>query len=544
MCGLVAQMIPNDNGFFPVHMEHFGHAMFLNQLRGSDSTGVVGIAKDGDNWWCKEVGGWDTLRYSKGYTEWEKSSIASGKLIYGHGRSATRGTVTLANAHPFSLDKKSGKDNKIILVHNGTLSGFQTLKGMEKFDVDSEWLGAMIAEHGSEKALSEINGAVATMWYDTEEQTFNIFRNDDRPLYYFKTKMGAWYINSEAGSLFFLKVKHGLDWLEGPKLFESFKLHTFQLKDINSFTSKAVPIYVAPMRPIRPPIDYTQGRRRQIGVSGSDGALTIGSQVFLERLNSKNLLSDMHQVANGAIHCIKWSAKGRTTTYAAGGELTDTMGPYEDHLIEICAGDLSKQIVLKKYRNNGTSWTMPYYRDNGFFAPWSGVEQKLDDSESESPENRCITLKYKAGKEIKFSSPGHHGTEQISHKALVHPQHRFHFVSYENNIDGRVKCGERIKVEITDVKKTANPKFLRVLGYRLQERQDTVMDVTFFTDKWTEDEIAKIGYFEGTITYIQILTKEQHEDTGGYIDVRLHDIQPLTMVLKDAAKTEAEQNTH
>lgn len=157
----------------------FRQLLMINSFRGMDSTGVVrGNRK------TKKYDFVKTLAPSPKYITTEScrkmtdTDISDALLLLGHTRSATKGTITQANAHPFLHDG-------IIGVHNGTI--IRDFKYSKDFDTDSEALMKLIGEEGIEAALGEVAGgasAYALVWVDLKNNTLNFVRNAKRPLHF------------------------------------------------------------------------------------------------------------------------------------------------------------------------------------------------------------------------------------------------------------------------------------------------------------------------------------------------------------------------
>lgn len=153
--------------------------MFMNRLRGSDSTGVAGIPRNlkdsvliakaiGDPTWVM-----DTKNY-------EKIDRMSKRVLLTHNRSATIGDKSdIRFAHPYQM-------KNIVGMHNGTVALYYTkeLPGCEDFKSDSHAILHSIDQNGVPETISELFGAWALVWYDVRDNTLNFLRNTDRPLHY------------------------------------------------------------------------------------------------------------------------------------------------------------------------------------------------------------------------------------------------------------------------------------------------------------------------------------------------------------------------
>jgi len=176
MCGIVGVVSNCANGFSIKEMAMFAQLLFLDTVRGFDSTGVFGVSNNKNVVIHKDaVHGLDFIQ-TKEFKEFKGEMVATGKFVVGHNRAATRGTITDKNAHPFWID------DKVVLVQNGTYKGDH--KHLKDTEVDTEAVAHVIAENKSvEEALQKINASYALVWYNTETSTLNLIRNTERPLY-------------------------------------------------------------------------------------------------------------------------------------------------------------------------------------------------------------------------------------------------------------------------------------------------------------------------------------------------------------------------
>lgn len=194
MCGLVAVVSKAFNGFTSRDKDVFSQMLFADTLRGDDATGTMLVDNNGNLDLAKEATTAPWFQGTSEYRDLEVKAVRNGAAWVGHNRKATRGEIKDENAHPFVVD------NRIVLVHNGTLYGDHTK--IANTEVDSHAIAHLIhqKEDNVEAALSELNGAYALIWYDVKNRELNFVRNDDRPLYYIETN-SAWYWASEAGML-------------------------------------------------------------------------------------------------------------------------------------------------------------------------------------------------------------------------------------------------------------------------------------------------------------------------------------------------------
>lgn len=158
-----------------------------------------------------------------------KRTWSRGAALIGHNRKATRGIVNDENAHPFVVD------DKIILVHNGTMFGDH--KKIADVEVDSHAIAHAIHEKKGDvsAALSSFDAAFALIWYDFENGVLNLIRNTQRPLHWVETD-NEWLYASEAAMLNFVVERNKLNVKDGPKELKEHVLQKFTLNPRGGWT--------------------------------------------------------------------------------------------------------------------------------------------------------------------------------------------------------------------------------------------------------------------------------------------------------------------
>lgn len=142
--------------------------------RGYDSTGVAGTNGGNPATFKHIVTPIELMRYG-GY---RKVVMPTNIAIFGHCRAATRGSVSVKNAHPFQYEH-------ITMVHNGTLDKKMDVDGIKNSDLpetDSETIAISIAQKGIEATWKELAGAASIIFWDTKEGSLNFISNGKRPL--------------------------------------------------------------------------------------------------------------------------------------------------------------------------------------------------------------------------------------------------------------------------------------------------------------------------------------------------------------------------
>ena len=189
MCGINGLISRNSNGFWKTQADLFGQLLRMGSIRGDDSTGVFGVGPGGKVDIVKGDADGYIFTKSGPYHKFEERMYRKYRIAIGHNRSATKGAVTPHNAHPF-------KEGNIVLVHNGTIFNSEDLN--KESEVDSHAIAHALNQHNAVEALGKINGAFALVWYNIEDQTLNLARNQARPLCLMETD-DYWVVCSEPG---------------------------------------------------------------------------------------------------------------------------------------------------------------------------------------------------------------------------------------------------------------------------------------------------------------------------------------------------------
>lgn len=213
MCGIVSIISSNPSGFFQKDLEIFENLLVLDTLRGLDSTGVFSVDTARNVNIMKVASHPYHLFACEGWKKWRGKAVSNGRILVGHNRKATQGSINSKNAHPFH-------ENNIVLVHNGTLR--QDHKKLADVDVDSHAICHAINEKGVENVIPHLQGAFALVWWDIEKNSLFAVRNDERPLSIVKTDT-AYYMLSEPWMALQLLAR------EGKKVVETFDIKPGQL---------------------------------------------------------------------------------------------------------------------------------------------------------------------------------------------------------------------------------------------------------------------------------------------------------------------------
>lgn len=173
MCGIVGfvNLVPNAVN---LNQEKFlTDAIYMDTLRGWDSTGLVLVKGNGIlQKYKKAVSGCEFIQLRK-YNKMIKD-LQNVRFAFAHNRAATVGSVRDETAHPFTF-------GDITMIHNGTLD-FDNGLNVQALEVDSAEIAYALSQTPAVKVLEKLRGAFALVWYDASDKTINLARNSERPL--------------------------------------------------------------------------------------------------------------------------------------------------------------------------------------------------------------------------------------------------------------------------------------------------------------------------------------------------------------------------
>lgn len=549
MCGIVGVLTDTKNGFSEKEMTLFYENLFINQLRGWDSTGVFAASKDNEAQWFKMVGdlgefikqeGWkDPAKGLKNFI-WRK-----GNAVIGHGRSATVGTISSQNAHPFEVVRED--QTSIILVHNGTLDRYQTLPDLNAFDVDSHWIADSIVKYGAEESLRQIKGPMALIWYDTQTKKLNFFRNEWRPLHIAfvsktpnKTKEDYILINS---------IPEALRWLVDR--------HKF------SYTSKAKDaLYFLPEHLYTLPIDNLLGGWERVEKIVPKPIIQVSNTPALTNHNlfpsddKSNLLSlrrkrhlsgflsqfdntdhsfelDALRILNGDYTRIDFYHATKRIMYTLRSGVMEVRedDPYLPGLISMKVSPHSNHVIQSEYQHENYKKTFEY--ENEFNLLKAVNEDIVENSQPEKVKEARSYIdinhkKFRHNKCIKWHSKRLDNVV-IRHEAIVTGNDGPIFSSYKNDDDGLYVKHDELVFELTNIKtipsSTDNPIKMCFGEPILTNAKSQAVFCLFFDTSEKPDEQLLKGLYRGKISDIRLTTNERADFTKKQVELWITDIK-------------------
>lgn len=211
MCGIIGVI----NGSQTIKQKLgsvFDDMLWADQIRGTDGAGVFWFDSRNDTYSTLKDEDISVVRDSKDYRS-TLTWMEKMPFVVGHNRSATRGSVSSENNHPFD-------EGNVVLVHNGTMTHIP-----KEYDdgtkVDSHAIAKMLHHASPQEFMKKSFGAFALVWFDKISRQLNLLRNSQRPLYlvHFKDFI---LISSEAMLAAWCAARNG----HGYERIEEVKEHT------------------------------------------------------------------------------------------------------------------------------------------------------------------------------------------------------------------------------------------------------------------------------------------------------------------------------
>lgn len=385
MCGIVGYITGSNKLDYE---KYFKQALVTDVIRGFDSTGIIVGTPTDVSFIKKAVNAIDFLDMKP--VEPMINRAPSGRPVFmiGHNRAATVGKVNSNNAHPFEQGTLTG-------VHNGTLRRYNRLERDRDFGTDSECLYYNMSRNPVEQVLSDIDGAYTLVWHDSADNTVNIVRNDDRPLWIGKVaEQDTVLYASESGMLRWLASRNGikLEAVMQPQVNVQLKFH-MDAKEVA--TPEYIELKVVDNYPVVHQPSYNGGYASggYGGVKKPQGVLPMPKAAAAEELGVN--FSDSYEV-----YCHKFEPYQTTPMY---GKAVCYMMDEPYICIELRA--LSKQVVEGMV---GTTFDVKLTDvDMPKDTPWDAVGiarklqtqtlRKVEDFDYVGPDGALVTKSMMAG---------------------------------------------------------------------------------------------------------------------------------------------------
>lgn len=208
----------------------------IDSWRGWESTGIALVGKEAKAAplvYKRAVNGRDFIQLKK--VESLLNDIEKFPVVIGHNRAATtgRGNIVDDNAHPFQY-------GKITLVHNGHIRNCHDLKGASQganCPVDSAQVAWAMDANGEMETLQACDGGFCFVWWNSENETLNIARNNERPMHMaYAEKENTLYFASELTQLLHLLKDVNIDEEMGIMFPKPWIWHQYNLKNLREYT--------------------------------------------------------------------------------------------------------------------------------------------------------------------------------------------------------------------------------------------------------------------------------------------------------------------
>lgn len=563
MCGIFGVFTSLKAGFSNKQLEILGQNMIINQFRGTDSTGVISVNRHGKSEMLKVLGGAGALFAHPEWDDLQRRISKEGSIVVGHGRSATRGTVKIENAHPFAKTYPTGEIFK--LVHNGTLDWDQDLPDFRKFDVDSEWITEMIVRYGAKEALTKIRGAMALVWWDEKEETINFFRNVDRPLHFGRFKgqyEDTFILNSEAAAVRYLSERNGLTPFKKDTPVFYFAPHThYALKVDNLFGDwHFCEEYDKPKPKVWPTVvshgySYNGGRGYNYGLMQDD------DDEDNPWSRTRSFEDDLRALQASIYRFVEFDKRGdsfirrtQTSHFSIMQEPIDK--PYQAHLTRM------ERVIADIGETGDKPWIRLSYNDGN--RVWMTHIGCPEVAKQESPKEigdwkhprfheafaptGCTKLS--PGRKFRWNSRV--GNTVIKHSATIGNDGGHVLKRYRNDHDGAFEAGTQIIMEVQDVVEVTlgSLKYYRCDGQRVETIADRCVDMcVYFPFDSIEGELISgvtqpcdLPFIQGIIDRVELATKDWHQETGAFAVCVLTGATMLSDAeMELASKTEEEK---
>lgn len=204
MCGLVGFV--NRDMVAKSVKDFIKQSLIANSLRGIDGSGFCIVdEKETVQYYKRPLPGWDLVQLIPTNSILADTVPITFGLI--HNRASTNGGNKIETSHPINFEH-------ITLIHNGVVTQLHSLGSTWEVH-DSTAIAIAMAQKSEKETLELLVGAYALIWYNAIDKTFNVARNDQRPLYMATVKKSkSLLFGSEDGMLMWLADRNDIDLKE------------------------------------------------------------------------------------------------------------------------------------------------------------------------------------------------------------------------------------------------------------------------------------------------------------------------------------------
>lgn len=340
MCGLFGVAVDRKSGLLKKHTDFIEQAMYVDALRGWDSTGLAILDESmGSKVHKRALPAADFMMSRVGLRAMKDANSTKTRVVIGHNRAATVGDVRDEYSHPFKYDHITG-------AHNGTLRSRRGLVNTNS-PVDSMDLIHAFSRTEPEdytRLLREVDGAYALTIANSKDGLLYFVRNTARPLNIMWDDSDM-YWGSEAGMLWWLleRNKVNIDKVEHLEV-EPHRLYSYDIKSGDLVYTDYKPKPVATTSTVGGASKISSGNSRTYGVGPSFNG---EERVTAEELLKAKILHKSDMEGNAFAVNISWRPYNQSgnTLKSSWGELTGEWYYDASQSVRFSADGVPKEIA-------------------------------------------------------------------------------------------------------------------------------------------------------------------------------------------------------
>lgn len=198
------------------------HLFYINSYKQVDGSGLMWMDTNGNTNYIKDAIPSTIFTQTDAFRK-VKSTLSNQRFVAGHTRFSTVGTNSWENTHPFQFGKYLGMQNGTCKTnHKNLVSG-----KLSPCDVDSASVFWSFDQQGIDATFEAYIGEGVFMFFDKDQHTFNIVKNDKRTLFIAElTESKGYIIATEADAIKLVCTRANLH-IKEPVPVDNDKLITF-----------------------------------------------------------------------------------------------------------------------------------------------------------------------------------------------------------------------------------------------------------------------------------------------------------------------------